>query len=381
MNNIAETIAEVAILVFNILIFMELTELKKDNFASKSIMYTGSVLILGTFFFVASTGVLPEVAASFVCVTIPTTILFWSLSKYKDSRFFVTFCFLDTVTLILGFFGRSAGIAFGHIAGVIVSALVCVIMLTVYIKGKNLFKTYRYLMRNVNDGWFSMAVTVFLVYILLVFAASYPKPLIERTEYLLPYGLLSITILAFYWVFIQSLLQRKNLADINVRLTEEQEWHRNAYLDALTGLKNRMAYMDMCKNLAQIQNNTDVIYTIMLDTNNFKKVNDTYGHHRGDEILKDVAKALSETFAGNDYMVFRIGGDEFAVISLNADEAVLKEKVETISKVCFEETANCTLAVGISRVDFSEENAVEKAFIRADREMYDKKLGLKRVLN
>ena len=205
MNNIGETIAEVAILVFNILIFMELTELKKDNFALKSIMYTGSVLILGTFFFVASTGVLPEVAASFVCVTIPTTILFWSLSKYKDARFFVTFCFLDTVTLILGFFVRSAGIAFGHIAGVIVSALVCVIMLTVYIKGKNLFKTYRHLMRNVNDGWFSMAVTVFLVYILLVFTASYPKPLIERTEYLLPYGLLSITILAFYWVFIQSL--------------------------------------------------------------------------------------------------------------------------------------------------------------------------------
>ena len=380
MNNIIGVTADVAILVFNILIFMELTELKKNNFVSKSIMYIGSAVILGVFFFVVSNRILPEAMASFVCVTIPSTILFWSLSRYKDSRFFVTFCFLDTVTLILAFFARSAGIAYGDIAGIIVSVLSCIVMLVAYIKGKNFFRTYRHLMRNVNDGWLSMAIAVFLVYILLVFTASYPKPLIERTEYLLPYGLLSVTILGFYAVFLQSLLQKKNLSDLNVRLMEEQEWHRNAYIDALTGLKNRMAFMDMCQNLVQIQSNADVIYAVMLDTNNFKEVNDTFGHHRGDEILRNVAKALKETFDGNDYVVFRIGGDEFAVISLNADEAVLKEKVKKITEICFEETVKCVLATGISKVDFSQENAVEKAFIRADREMYDEKFKTKSVL-
>ena len=55
MNNIIGVTADVAILVFNILIFMELTELKKNNFVSKSIMYIGSAVILGVFFFVVST--------------------------------------------------------------------------------------------------------------------------------------------------------------------------------------------------------------------------------------------------------------------------------------------------------------------------------------
>ncbi len=93
-----------------------------------------------------------------------------------------------------------------------------------------------------------------------------------------------------------------------------------SYVDEMTSLYNRRAYDN---DLANIRNNklnpaTAVIY---LDINGLKRVNDSLGHMAGDELIGDTAKLLSEVFS-NFGRVYRIGGDEFAVIIISGQETI-----------------------------------------------------------
>lgn len=99
-----------------------------------------------------------------------------------------------------------------------------------------------------------------------------------------------------------------------------------AFHDSLTGLKNRAAYEEiLTKELEKNQNDTTAL--IMFDLDNFKLINDYFGHDYGDELLKLVG-AKVESVIGKNNKVFRLGGDEFAVIMANTNLV----KVEQLSK-------------------------------------------------
>lgn len=379
MDNKIGVISEVIVLIVNVLIFMRMTVLKKDTLATRMIMYIGSAIILGVFFVCTYTGLLPEALGSFVCVTIPSFTLFFILSKYKDFRFFVTFCFIDTVTMVLTFFSRMIGLMGGAIATVISGIAVCLVMLLIYFTGAPYFKRYRELMENVEGGWGTTAIATLLIYGLLIFTASYPKPLVERQEYLLPYAFLSVTILSFYVVFIRTLLQRKALSDLNAQLMQEMQWHEIAYSDGLTGLGNRMAYMEQISKVERTAEESACIYVVVIDINNFKRINDTLGHHVGDRTLKNVADQLNRIFAEECYMTFRIGGDEFAVISNGVTAELLEEKIAALKELSMNSELECSLSVGYAKANLTQNNAMENAFVRADSIMYEEKMKLQRV--
>lgn len=87
-----------------------------------------------------------------------------------------------------------------------------------------------------------------------------------------------------------------------------------ARTDTLTGLPNRRAFdEELGRRLSEWKRRQTPLSVMMIDIDHFKKVNDTYGHQAGDEILQQVANALSETVREAD-MVARIGGEELAVI-------------------------------------------------------------------
>lgn len=379
MDNTLGIISEIFVLVFNILIYMQVTVPKNNGIITKLIMYVGSTLILSVFFVCTYFLRFPEALASFVFVTLPSFILFFALSKYKDFRFFVTFCFLDTATLIITFFARFVDIEFGHVAGSVASIIVIALMLVLYIKGKPFFKKYRELLKNVKDGWASMALATFMIYFLLIFSATYPMPLIQRTEYLLSYAALSVTLLTVYVVFIISLIQRKQLCDLNEQLINEKKWHKIAYEDALTGLKNRMAYMENINNLERNLPKDSRVCVIMIDIDNFKNVNDTMGHKAGDELLKNVATALQKIFFDTGCVVYRVGGDEFVVIALEVAPEYLKSIIDNINKTKEIAELGCSVSIGCSDVDLLENNAFERAFTRADEKMYIQKTEKKAV--
>jgi diguanylate cyclase (GGDEF)-like protein len=104
-----------------------------------------------------------------------------------------------------------------------------------------------------------------------------------------------------------------------------------ASYDALTGLPNRTHFQQRCEQALQEARRTGgQPVVLLLDLNNFKQVNDTLGHHMGDQLLTRVAARLAETFRDRD-TVSRLGGDEFAVLLRNGGPVGGEQVAERIT--------------------------------------------------
>ncbi len=374
MQDVFTIISDLTVIIFDLLIYFRLTPLRRDTRGMHFFLAGCCVLITAVCFTAIYVFKMPASSASFLCMSLPSFLLFFCVSKHKGARFIVTFCFVDTITLIIACLARALGIylgAWGALAGCVCTF---VLFLTVYITGRPYFPQYRKLLDSVKDGWLPMMFSTLLIYLLLVVSAAYPKPLAARLEYMPGYLLLCAAIVSFYAVFLLTLIQKKRLNDLNEQLTNEKKWHHIAYVDGLTQLGNRMAYIERINALSRSTEEHD-IYAVMLDLNDFKAVNDTWGHHMGDTMLQKAAERLNEVFAGESYELFRIGGDEFAIIALGDVESALTAKLNSLSITG--EKLNCTFSYGCAKVDMAENNAMENAFIRADTAMYRYKRAIK----
>jgi diguanylate cyclase len=113
------------------------------------------------------------------------------------------------------------------------------------------------------------------------------------------------------------------LRDVTRQVAHEDWLTRHAKSDALTGLANRMAMKErLDREIEQLRSDRGVLAVMMLDLDRFKSVNDTLGHAVGDELLQQVALALTATLPP-DGLAVRLGGDEFVVIvsGLSAPDA------------------------------------------------------------
>ncbi len=218
-----------------------------------------------------------------------------------------------------------------------------------------------------------IAMTMF--YLMLIFSAAFPKALMERTEYIPVYAVISLAALSYFVVFIFSLVQKKSLYDLNRELESELKWHKAAFLDGLTGMSNRTAYIERINEIPRTMSEDNDIFAVMTDIDGFKQVNDTFGHHVGDEMLIRAAKLLKTTFSEPSYETYRIGGDEFAVIAVNVPREELCEKLENLT--VSDSGISCEFSYGIAKVYPAENNAMENAFIRADAAMYKHKKSKK----
>ena len=91
--------------------------------------------------------------------------------------------------------------------------------------------------------------------------------------------------------------------------TQQEKLSYDASHDSLTGIQNRAVFDEMYKTI----NNTEDIALILADIDNFKTINDTYGHEIGDKVLQKIASNLHNSFRTDD-IICRIGGDEFTII-------------------------------------------------------------------
>lgn len=98
-----------------------------------------------------------------------------------------------------------------------------------------------------------------------------------------------------------------------------------AYHDSLTGLKNRASFDDQLKKALTDHKGQTAL--LMMDLDNFKLVNDFFGHIKGDYLLKIIAQTMKAS-AGSEYETFRLGGDEFAIIMKN----VQKDEAENLAQ-------------------------------------------------
>ncbi len=105
------------------------------------------------------------------------------------------------------------------------------------------------------------------------------------------------------------------LIDISDRKEHEAKIAHLAYYDSLTGLPNRVSLENKLNTVIE-QVKTDELFSavLMLDLDNFKLINDSLGHGVGDEVLRQVAKALSDSLGEQDFIA-RLGGDEFIIVT------------------------------------------------------------------
>ncbi|MCR5405023.1 MAG: GGDEF domain-containing protein [Butyrivibrio sp.] len=146
--------------------------------------------------------------------------------------------------------------------------------------------------------------------------------------------------------------------------------------DELTGLYNRAGY-DLLLSGIDLQST----FLLLIDVDDFKTINDTFGHDIGDSVLIRVAKTLSDHFRSDDY-VCRIGGDEFAVFMVHADSTQQKLIEDKLRQINFElakkdENQSCTsISVGIAHG--SQAADPQMLFKHVDEALYETKRGGKK---
>lgn len=102
--------------------------------------------------------------------------------------------------------------------------------------------------------------------------------------------------------------------DVTKIIKKEEEIKYLAYYDQLTGLPNRVLFEEVVTKMIKQTDSDDPAFSVMFfDLDNFKKVNDTLGHHAGDQLLKTITKRVSDVLE-NDEILSRMGGDEFAIL-------------------------------------------------------------------
>jgi diguanylate cyclase (GGDEF)-like protein/PAS domain S-box-containing protein len=143
--------------------------------------------------------------------------------------------------------------------------------------------------------------------------------------------------------------------DITSQKETEKKIHRLAYYDALTGLPNRGMFLDrLHQALAFAHREERSVCLVFLDLDNFKDVNDTYGHDFGDKLLKEVADRLNDTMRESDTLA-RLGGDEFVVIlssvSNHESTANAAQRIMSVFALPFlidDRKIFCSVSIGIA---------------------------------
>ena len=154
-------------------------------------------------------------------------------------------------------------------------------------------------------------------------------------------------------------------------IEENDKLNKLCKIDPLTGVYNR-------RIMNKVTNHNVVV---LCDIDDFKSINDTYGHLTGDNVIKSVARIIMDNIETKDY-VCRIGGDEFAIFFKNCSEEDVRFKMKKILKIINDKVtipnSNVTLCVGIAT---SSNNPLEATLKEADKALYkSKSMGKNKVI-
>lgn len=191
-----------------------------------------------------------------------------------------------------------------------------------------------------------------------------------------------LTVIASVLVVILALLLRNIRAE--KKILEEQhlvnDLNKRVFVDALTSVRNRGAFSNYIATLQErLDKKEPLAFAIsVFDCDNLKKINDQDGHDKGDIYIKTASQLICRIFQHSP--VFRVGGDEFAVILQNEDyrnrEALAEKFEETRIELCaaarnrWEEPH---VAIGVAVYDPELDDTVDDTVRRADKKMYENK--------
>jgi len=179
------------------------------------------------------------------------------------------------------------------------------------------------------------------------------------------------------------------LSEIQLQLTRKKEaesmksLHELSVKDALTQLYNRRyLHQIFNKEFQTAKRHKYYFGFFILDIDFFKQYNDTYGHQKGDEVLRSLADALRQYMRRSEDVVFRLGGEEFCGISVSDDEskvqAQLKVLVHAIESLQIEHKSSnisrvLTVSLGVKIINEYDEYSFDRLYKEADEALYKAK--------
>ncbi|MBI4184147.1 MAG: GGDEF domain-containing protein [Proteobacteria bacterium] len=166
------------------------------------------------------------------------------------------------------------------------------------------------------------------------------------------------------------------IADVTERKRTEQELRRQATTDALTGVFNRRRFLDLAeREFARARRYRRSGALLVIDFDNFKAINDSFGHVAGDVALRRIADAFRERLREHD-LIGRLGGDEFAVLMPETDRDAagrvaerLLASISALKDVLPQPGVALSLSVGVTDIQAGDEN-LSQALERADSALY-----------
>ncbi len=207
---------------------------------------------------------------------------------------------------------------------------------------------------------------------------SYGVPLINNIRIRLIIQIFTIPIFTviFYYI-LKGMKKSKELKALHSKLKEMLK------IDELTGLSNRRHFMDFLNKMHSLSHRQGHSLSILMaDIDNFKEINDNYGHHKGDQFLKAVGDILKSKIRNED-LAARMGGDEFVILlpETSLQEALyiahrIKKCVKKIDILSEEE--NSSISIGAAQL--KEGDDIESFLKRVDDALYKaKEKGRNRV--
>lgn len=328
-----------------------------------------------------------------IIVTIPSLVIFYCFSEYKDGRFLLTFSMVDNITAVIFFLVDIFSYSIKMDKTIKIFLQIGILILVWYIS-KVFSRKYHELMKFKLSGWMLISILSFLYYVMLYVLIAYPTYIFKRMEYLPVAILYCILVIVSYMVIFKIILLTKEVYkrkekeyNLSVQL-EKQEgqlklndlYYKMAYTDGLTGLKNRTAYEEKLDEIREGGKKLSQLWYISFDLNYLKQTNDNLGHHVGDNLIKALANAFEETFKNNKD-IFRIGGDEFVVIlQQDISEKELVKELESLQGILEMHSKiidiNISVAYGYSLFKSNKDN-LDKVIICADKQMYINKNNMK----
>lgn len=167
-----------------------------------------------------------------------------------------------------------------------------------------------------------------------------------------------------------------SLRDVSRQKQVERQLRYESLHDALTGLPNRVAFQAQLEYQLCHQTELQRLAVLFVDLNGFKQINDNHGHRAGDNVLAAAARRLQRV-AGDDGLVSRLAGDEFALLLPDGDSAeqVAKEIAEALARPVHTEQGKLSTgaSVGIAYADAENSNTALGLLKEADFAMYTAK--------
>ena len=190
-----------------------------------------------------------------------------------------------------------------------------------------------------------------------------------------------------YWIdiSIEAIFNNGNIVGyqaVEQNITQETFFEALAKIDILTGLSNRLAIEEFVSSfIRETQEYQKVFSIIMADIDDFKQINDLYGHQRGDEVLKEISEIFKSLIRANDH-IGRWGGEEFLIVLPQTSYIQAKELAERlrhgVSSYMFKTIGHKTASFGVAEIE--EKDTINSLIEKADKALYiSKEVGKNRV--